>query len=131
MSVLAKATLPFSGLKRNSGSGLMPLCAPLVRRVGEATKELPDESVHFLDGVLDLVIRIGGLDAQLKDESVNLVHDKSDFDTFLKRMSDDRLSVAHDTLHNVDNKKYAVDQPNGTGYFVDEVDMSWGIDEMD
>ena len=56
---------------------------------------VPDEGVDLLNCVLDFVVRVSWLDAQLKNESVNLVYNKGDFDTFLERVADDRLSVAH------------------------------------
>ena len=45
-------------------------------------------------------------------------------------MSDDCLGVAHYSLHNVNNQKYTVDQTNGTGDFVDEVDMSRRVNQV-
>ena len=68
MSALAKATLPLSGLSRNSGSGSIPLCAvENVALNGILCKRLPDERVDLLNGMFDLVVGVRGLDAQLKD----------------------------------------------------------------
>lgn len=66
MSVDAKATLPFSGLRRNSGSGLIPLPAGENSRKDDKSK-LPNERVNLFDGVLNLVVCVRGLDAQLKN----------------------------------------------------------------
>lgn len=35
---------------------------------------IPDEGVHFLDGMLDLVVRVGRFDTKLKDKTINFVH---------------------------------------------------------
>ena len=67
MSVLANATLPLSGLRRSSGSGLIPLQALQRARCEMGMEQLPNESVDLLDGMLNLVEGIGGLDAQLKN----------------------------------------------------------------
>jgi hypothetical protein len=44
---------------------------------------MPDESVDFLDCVLNFVISVCRLDPQLENQSVELVYDKSDLDALL------------------------------------------------
>lgn len=98
ISVLANATLPFSGLRRSSGSGSIPLCEDGYIQntfLFKIRMLVPDESVDFLDGVLDLVIRIRRLDTELEDESVDFIHDKGDFDVFLQSVPNNGLRVDH------------------------------------
>ena len=68
----------------------------LVRKSRQWSADIiPDEGVDLLNCVLDFVVRVSRLDAQLKNESVNLVYNKSDFDTFLQCMADNCFCVAH------------------------------------
>ena len=57
---------------------------------------MPNESVDFLDGVLDLVVSVCGFDPQLKNQPVKLVYNKGDLDALLESMSDDLFCVHHD-----------------------------------
>lgn len=64
ISVLANATLPFSGLSLRSGSGFMPLVIPRSDMIVDiGVGGTPDECVDLLNSMLDFVVRIGGLDA--------------------------------------------------------------------
>ena len=63
MSVLAKTTLPYSGLSRSSGSGLMPLrLESLDNHYDKEVHHLPNKSVDFFYRVLDFVEGISRLD---------------------------------------------------------------------
>ena len=35
------------------------------------------------------------------------------------------------TLYNIDNKDYAVNQPNRGSYLIDKIDMAWGINDIE
>lgn len=63
MSVLAKTTLPNSGLSRNSGSGSIALRSEALEDYyNREIHYLPNESVDFFYCVLDFVEGIGRLD---------------------------------------------------------------------
>ena len=57
---------------------------------------MPDESVDFFDGVLDLVVGVGGFNPQLENQSVELVHNESDLDTLLEGVSNYFFRIYHD-----------------------------------
>ena len=57
---------------------------------------MPDESIDFFDGVLNLVIGVSRLNPQLENQSVELVYNKSDLNTFLESVSNDLFCVYHD-----------------------------------
>jgi len=59
---------------------------------------MPDESVYFFDGVFYLVIGVARFNSQLENQPVELVDDKSDFDTFPESMSDDLFCAHHDLV---------------------------------
>ena len=97
MSVLAKATFPFSGLNLSAGSGLTEL--ERWSGTAEAESELmrvPDKGVDFVNCVFDLVICIDWFDPQLEDEPVELVDNKGDPDALLKGVLYDLFCVDHE-----------------------------------
>ena len=56
ISVLANATLPFSGLKRRSGSGSIPLCRLYERNyLVKRNYYVRNDGVHFFDSMFDLI----------------------------------------------------------------------------
>lgn len=57
---------------------------------------MPDESIDFFDGVLNLVIGVSRLNPQLENQSVELVYNKSDLNTFLESVPNDLFCVYHD-----------------------------------
>lgn len=60
----------------------------------------PNEGIDFFDRVLNLVVRIGRFDTELKNESVDFVHNKGNFDTFLHSVSNDIFRADHKLLPN-------------------------------
>lgn len=75
----ANDTLPFSGETRSLGSGLISLewnrRQDLMR--GERTRDARDDSVDFLNRVLELDVGITRWQTEFEDESVDLVDDES------------------------------------------------------
>jgi hypothetical protein len=98
ISVLAKTTLPFSGLSLSAGSGSMELKKVINENLWGELGRMPHESVDFFDGMLNLVIGVGRLNPQLENQSVELVYDECDLDTLLESMSDDLFSVDHELV---------------------------------
>src|ERR1700730_366770 len=66
-----------------------------VQRRSGTKRNIPDEGVDFLDGVLNFIVGISRFYAQLENETIYFVHDKSDFDTFLQSMSENELGSYH------------------------------------
>jgi len=68
----------------------------IIQKAAGRLKRVPNESVDFLDGVLNLVIGVGRLNPQLENQSVELVYNKGDLDALLKSVSDNLFCVYHD-----------------------------------
>lgn len=81
------------------GVGVNRASLYLRTKFGEKEKNkgaVPDEGVDLFNGMLNLVVCVGGLDAQFKDYSVNLVNDKRYFDALLDGMPQDHLGSNHE-----------------------------------
>ena len=96
ISVLAKVTLPFSGLNLSAGSGSIELKKVVNKaKGGREPMCMPDECINFIDSMLDLVIGVDGLDPQFENQSVELVYNECDLDTLLESVLYDFLGVHH------------------------------------
>lgn len=80
MSELAKATLPRSGLRRNSGSGFIPLVTEKVLQLYNfrisKQPDAPDERVNFFNCSFYFIICISRWNSKLKYQTVDLVNDE-------------------------------------------------------
>jgi hypothetical protein len=67
MSVLAKATFPFSGLNRSSGSGSIALFPSSGIKFQRYWRNSRNEGVDFFNGVFDFVVSVRRFYAQFED----------------------------------------------------------------
>ena len=67
-----------------------------------------DVSVDRVDGVLELVVRVGGGEVQLEDKAVELGDDEGDVQGLGERVGEQHLRVDHDALDGVDAEDDAV-----------------------
>ena len=68
------------------------------KKFGGELGRMPHESIYFFDGMLNLVIGVGGLNPQLENQSVELVYNESDLDTLLESVPDDLFCVDHELV---------------------------------
>lgn len=96
MSVLAKATFPFSGLNLSAGSGSIELGETVNNHKSWAKlMHMPDKGVDLVNGMLNLVIGVDRFDSQFENQPVELVYNKSDLDTLLESMFNDLFCIDH------------------------------------
>ena len=94
-------------------------------------RELADELVDLLDGLLEARHHVLRGHLKFVDEAVDLVDEEHRLDFLLQGLSHHGLGLRHGTFHRAGEDETAVNRTHGTGHVTTEVDVAGRVDEVD
>mmetsp|Transcript_42646 Transcript_42646/g.56307 ORF Transcript_42646/g.56307 Transcript_42646/m.56307 type:complete len:802 (-) Transcript_42646:104-2509(-) len=90
-----------------------------------------DDDVGVLDDTLEVLVHGLAIDLKLKDTTVDLVDHHDGLDLLGKSLTEDSLGLHADTLDVIDDDESTVGDTEGGGDLGREVDVTWGVDQVD
>ena len=94
-------------------------------------RELADELVDLLDGLLEARHHVLRGHLKFVDETVDLVDEQHRLDLLLEGLAHHGLGLRHGAFDRTGEDETAVNRTHGTGHVATEVDVAGGVDEVD
>ena len=90
-----------------------------------------DDDVGVLNNSLEVLVHGLTIDLELEDTSVNLVDHHYGLDLLTESLSEDGLSLHTDTFDVIDDDKGTIGDTKGSSDFRGEINMAWGVNQVD
>ena len=90
-----------------------------------------DDDVGVLDDTLEVLVHGLTIDLKFEDTSVNLVDHHDGLNLLRESLSEDGLGLDTDTFDVIDDDEGTIGDTEGSGDLGGEVDVTWGVDEVD
>ena len=90
-----------------------------------------DDDVSVLDDTLEVLVHGLAIDLELEDTTVDLVDHHDGLNLLREGLTEDGLGLHADTLDVVDDDKGTVGDTEGGGDLGGEVDVAWGVNQID